>query len=546
MSLRMIIRILWALWGALLAALVPWARSAAGQRFYARLSRTINVDTWSGNFFGIAALLSLIRIVWAIFQTSGVFGDTPSQTVIDIEQYLLHYGLLAFAAIGVFGNAAVITLRRESETNEPISSFVTNAVGMVFFTGIAWRVSHVVITAEDPLPFVTWIGLLRDGAIQGGVYALIALGYTLVYGILFMINFAHGEVMMFGAYGGWFALMYLIDNGNRSFETGSAIISAAAVPIFVGIMFLPLETIVSRFQTRRERTTVAEPTWAFSLLSMPVRILIGGMLGYGALVGLGQFAPNIYLLVITIVGLLFVTIIGMLVSVAVAVMLERIAYRPFRKAPRLTPLITAIGASIFLQQAALRIFGPERTYNDGKPKLLNDPVTFPLDLGRLGVVPISKVGIVMTITSIGLMALLYFIVQRTKLGRGMRAVAEDKDTAALMGANVDRIIVMTFVLGAALAGAAGVMLGFRGERLGFRFGFTPGLKAFTAAVLGGIGNIPGAMLGGFFLGLVEAIGPSALGIGNEWKNVIAFSLLVLVIIYRPTGLLGEAASEKKV
>ena len=135
MSLRMIIRILWALWGALLAALVPWARSAAGQRFYARLSRTINVDTWSGNFFGIAALLSLIRIVWAIFQTSGVFGDTPSQTVIDIEQYLLHYGLLAFAAIGVFGNAAVITLRRESETNEPISSFVTNAVGMVFFYG---------------------------------------------------------------------------------------------------------------------------------------------------------------------------------------------------------------------------------------------------------------------------------------------------------------------------------------------------------------------------------------------------------------------------
>jgi branched-chain amino acid transport system permease protein len=466
--------------------------------------------------------------------------------MVDFERHILHNGSILFVVIGVFANVAVIALRRESETNEPISAFVTNAVGIIFFVAVAWRVSHVVTTADVPLRFVTWVGLLRDGTIQGGVYALIALGYTLVYGILFMINFAHGEVMMFGAYGGWFALMYLIDDGNRSFETGAAIIAAVVVPIFVGIMFLPLESIIGRFQTRRETSSVSEPTWAFSLLSMPVRILIGGMIGYGALVGLGQFAPNIYLLVITIVGLLFVTIIGMLTSIGVAVALERIAYRPFRKAPRLTPLITAIGASIFLQQTALRIFGPARTYNDGKPKLLNDPVTFPLDLGRLGVVPISKVGIVMTITSIGLMALLFFIVQRTKLGRGMRAVAEDKDTAALMGANVDRIIVMTFVLGAGLAGAAGVMLGFRGESLAFRFGFTPGLKAFTAAVLGGIGNIPGAMLGGFFLGLVEAIGPSALGIGNEWKNVIAFSLLVLVIIYRPTGLLGEAASEKKV
>jgi branched-chain amino acid transport system permease protein len=144
------------------------------------------------------------------------------------------------------------------------------------------------------------------------------------------------------------------------------------------------------------------------------------------------------------------------------------------------------------------------------------------------------------------MALLFYIVQRTKFGRGMRAVAEDKDTAALMGADVDRIIVLTFVLGAALAGAAGVMLGFRGEQIRPRFGFQPGLKAFTAAVLGGIGNIPGAMLGGFFLGLVEALGPTALGIDNAWQNAISFALLVLVIIFRPTGILGEVVSEKKV
>jgi hypothetical protein len=198
------------------------------------------VDSWSGRSFGFAALLSLIRIVWVIFQTSGVFGEPPDQWIVDFEKFVLHNGSIIFVAIAVFANVAIIALRRESETNEPISAFVTNAVGIIFFVALAWRVSYVVTTADVPLRFVTWVGLLRDGTIQGGVYALIALGYTLVYGILFMINFAHGEVMMFGAYGGWFALMYLIDDGNRSFETGSAIIAATVVPIFVGIMFLPL------------------------------------------------------------------------------------------------------------------------------------------------------------------------------------------------------------------------------------------------------------------------------------------------------------------
>ncbi|NDJ86966.1 MAG: branched-chain amino acid ABC transporter permease [Chloroflexi bacterium] len=341
--------------------------------------------------------------------------------------------------------------------------------------------------------------------------------------------------------------MLLLDDGQQSFETGAASLAVLVVPIVVGVLFLPLEDIVARMQTGRRQAQLSEPRWMFSLLSMPVRALMGGVIGYGALVGLGQFAPHIYLLVITIVGLLFVTFSGMLVSIFVAIILERVAYRRFRKAPRLTPLITAIGASIFLQQVALRMFGSNRkTYIQGRPEILSDPLNFQLDFGRLGVVPVSKTGVVIIVTSLGLMALLYFIVQRTKLGRGMRAVAEDKDTSALMGTNVDRVIVMTFILGAALAGAAGVMLGFRGDQIYYRFGFTPGLKAFTAAVLGGIGNVPGAMLGGFFLGLAEALGPTALGIGSEWKNVIAFSLLVLIIIFRPTGLLGEVASEKKV
>jgi branched-chain amino acid transport system permease protein len=142
--------------------------------------------------------------------------------------------------------------------------------------------------------------------------------------------------------------------------------------------------------------------------------------------------------------------------------------------------------------------------------------------------------------------LLYLFVQRSKTGRAMRSVAEDKNTAALMGVDVDHVIVVTFAIGALLAGAAGVMMGFHNLSFNFRAGFIPGLKAFTAAVLGGIGNIPGAMFGGFFLGLVEALGPTALGIPTEYKDVIAFGLLVLVLIFRPTGIFGEVLSEKKV
>ena len=203
-----------------------------------------------------------------------------------------------------------------------------------------------------------------------------------------------------------------------------------------------------------------------------------------------------------------------------AVTVERIAYRPLRKAPRLTPLISAIGASFFLQQAMLNIFGPaKRAYT--RPKLIDG--TIKVQIGDLGTIPVTKTGIIVVIVSLVLMVLLYLFVQRSKTGRAMRAVAEDKNTAALMGVDVDRVIVITFALGALLAGAAGVMMGFHNQAFNFRAGFIPGLKAFTAAVLGGIGNIPGAMFGGFFLGLVEALGPTMLGIPAEYKDVIAFS-----------------------
>jgi branched-chain amino acid transport system permease protein len=307
-----------------------------------------------------------------------------------------------------------------------------------------------------------WVSQLSNGLILGGVYALIALGYTLVYGILFMINFAHGEVMMMGGFAGYFVLQAMTSLG---WTNGS--------------------------------------NWQ-SILTIVVMMLA-----------------------------------GMVVSVITAVLLERLAYRPLRTAPRLVPLISAIGASFFLQYSALIIFGAlPHPYR--KPAVINGI----WKIGDTGIA-ITYTGIFIFITSIVLMVALQLIVRRTKMGRAMRSVAEDKDIATLMGVNVDQVIVFTFVLGAALAGAGGVMFGLHNTIMRFNSGFLPGIKAFTAAVLGGIGNLPGAMFGALMLGLLEAFGPSALGMPTEYKDVIAFSVLVLVLIFRPTGLFGEVLSEKK-
>jgi len=203
------------------------------------------------------------------------------------------------------------------------------------------------------------------------------------------------------------------------------------------------------------------------------------------------------------------------------------------------PLISAIGASFFLQYTALLVFGAT-PHNYRKPSVIDGI----WKLGDSGII-ISYTGVFIFITSILLLLGLFFIVQRTKLGKAMRAVAEDKQIAALMGIDVNRVIVFTFLLGSALAGAGGVMMGLHNTVIRFNTGFLPGLKAFTAAVLGGIGNVPGAMLGSLLMGLLEALGPSALGLPTEYKDVIAFSVLVLVLIFRPSGILGEVLSEKK-
>jgi branched-chain amino acid transport system permease protein len=299
---------------------------------------------------------------------------------------------------------------------------------------------------------------LLNGLTLGSLYALIAVGYTVVYGIVQLINFAHGEVFMIGAFG-------------------------------------------------------ALATWS---------VLFEGNLA-------------LWVLPIMMIG-------AIIASVAVAVIMERFAYRPLRHAPRLAPLITAIGVSVFLQEA-VRLFYPGAKSKLPFPPI--DVVTGPaLQIGGL---TIQRAAIFTIGALVVCAALLWYFVNRTKLGRGMQAVSQDPDTARLMGINVDRIIVVAFVMGAILAAVAGVAQGLQNQNIDFRIGFLAGLKAFTAAVLGGIGNIQGAVLGGLVLGVVEAFAtqfiPGQFG-GSAWKDVWAFVLLIVVLVFRPQGLLGARVVDR--
>lgn len=338
-------------------------------------------------------------------------------------------------------------------------------IGVLVVAFTLWRLWNVVFV-ERVYGADTWVRFAISGIILGGVYAVIALGYTLVYGILFMINFAHGDVMMLGAFAGFFTLEGLNGAGLLNKNVGWSIASIAI---------------------------------AF--------------------------------------------VVGMLVAMVVAIALERIAYRPLRNAPRLVPLISAIGASLFLENAAQLVFGAARqTYSN--PEIIKRNEGWQVMVQGKPVL-ITHTGVLTFVLSILLMIGLYILVQRTKMGKAMRAVAEDKETAALMGIDVDRVIGNTFAISGALAGAAGVMWGLHNGIIYHFVGFIPGLKAFTAAVLGGIGNVPGAMVGGLTLGILESMGPGVLGMPFQLKDVLAFSVLVLALIFRPTGLLGEVLSEKK-
>ncbi|HTT92090.1 MAG TPA: branched-chain amino acid ABC transporter permease [Acidimicrobiales bacterium] len=292
--------------------------------------------------------------------------------------------------------------------------------------------------------------LLIGGLANGCLYALIAIGYTLVYGVLRLINFAHSEVFMSGGFAGYFILEAMV--GSRQ-------------PTGVGEVGLALIGIVG-----------------------------------GALAG----------------GL-------------VAYLLERVAYRPLRRrhAPRLAFLISAIGASYFLFNLAGKEFGRDA---------VEVPVTFTGTLFTVFGAQIQSYYVLIAVSAIVMFVFLDRVVALTKLGRGIRAVAEDAETASLMGVDIDRVISQTFVLGGLLGGAAGFLFGISAGVV-YTMGFTPALKAFTAAVLGGIGNLRGAVLGGLTLGVAENL-PSAC-VGASWRDVVAFGILVLVLLFRPTGLLGE-------
>jgi branched-chain amino acid transport system permease protein len=308
-----------------------------------------------------------------------------------------------------------------------------------------------------------WLDLVIFGIAQGAVYALIALGYTMVYGVLGFINFAHGEVFMSGTFVGFFAADALLRAG----------------------------------------------VW--------------------------QARPFL--------SLLIVLAVSMATSTGVAVLLERVAYRRLRAAPRLIPLITSIGASFFIQYAFRGLFGPGVQSYPSVDVLTGSWTVFGID--------IAKTQAIVVVAAVVMMLALHQFVERTRTGRAMRAVAEDKEIAALMGVNVDRTIVTTFAVGGAMAGAAGLLWALVFRQVFFFTGFLPGIKAFTAAVLGGIGNIVGAMLGGLALGVFESVGPSLVlqGLGipapHQLKDVVAFTALVLVLIFRPTGIMGERLAEER-
>jgi branched-chain amino acid transport system permease protein len=349
---------------------------------------------------------------------------------------------------------------------------VQTILGVLFIFYLAYRIYQ--LATHQAYGPDTWLRFAISGLILGSVYALIAIGYTLVYGILFMINFAHGDVMMVGAFGGFFI-----------FE-------------------------------------------AFDAIHVP-----------------SANNPNLtFLNAYPVIAVLLAFIVGIGIAAIAGYYLERIAYRPLRRAPRLVPLISAIGASIFLENAGQLLFGTQRR-DYTNPTMLGRGTGWTITVGS-GKVIVPYTGVFTVILSCLLMIGLYLLVRRTRLGRAMRAVAENKPTASLMGIDVDSVISQTFIISGALAGAAGVMWGIHLGLVYSYVGFIPGIKAFTAAVLGGIGNIPGAMLGGLFLGGMETLGPPILGINFQLKDVLAFAILVLVLIFRPTGILGEVLTEEKV
>lgn len=319
----------------------------------------------------------------------------------------------------------------------------------------------------------TFLQQLINGISLGAIYSLIALGYTMVYGVLKLINFAHGDVYMVGAFMGFYLANGLGARGAQMLGLGP-------------------ESIVAR-----------------------------GLLGGGTL------EPSL-------ITALVVMLLAMAICAAIGVIIERFAYRPVRKYSRLTALITAIGVSLLLENGGQVVFGAEPKFF---PELFRKR-----NFDLVGGASINSADVVVLIIALALMIALQLIVYRTKTGRAMRAVSFNLQSAKLMGINTDRIIAFTFALGSALAAAAGVLVAIRIPRIDPLMGILVGLKAFVAAVLGGIGNIPGAMLGGLLIGITETMVVGYLS--PTYKDAVAFAILILILLFRPSGLLGTVAQEK--
>ena len=324
-----------------------------------------------------------------------------------------------------------------------------------------------VIDTVRELGWSGFVELLRNGLALGSLYALIALGYTMVYGILKLLNFAHGDVYMVGAFIGF-----------------------GVLSLFGGA-----------------------PSPSIPLLLLIVVMFVAAMLGAGVL----------------------------------GVAIERFAYRPLRNAPRIAVLISALGVSFFLQNSMLLLFGAQfRSYESFQLGSANPEVFEPGPLVEpvftIAGVTFQRVQVAVLVTSLALMIVLTFLVGRTSLGKAMRATAFDREAAAMMGIDVDRVIASTFFIGSVLAGAAGVMFALMFSQIFHFMGFLAGLKGFTAAVVGGIGSIPGAMLGGLLVGLVEAFAQGYLG--GQWSDLTVFAILIGILLVRPSGLLGARAIQK--
>ncbi|MEK8022237.1 MAG: branched-chain amino acid ABC transporter permease [Candidatus Hydrogenedentota bacterium] len=342
-----------------------------------------------------------------------------------------------------------------------------------------------------------------NGLTLGLLYALIALGYTLVYGVLQLINFAHGEIMMFGAF---YAYAFM---EPMSVETASGLAALSALAAGV--------TAWDRFGSRRGRIAGACAT-----------VLAGGLFGGAA-----------YALSRAQLGLVAAVLAALPYSALLAAALERIAYRPLRAENRLIPLISAIGASLFLQNLAQVdpwFFGTIRkSYTQIPPSLHNEAFS------ALGV-RISNLQMLIAFVAVVMLTGLHLFITHSRLGTAIRATAQNRRVAALMGIDTDGVIVLTFALGAVLAAVAGVLYGiYLGSIYPF-MGYMAGIKAFTAAVLGGIGSVPGAMVGGLVLGVLESVG--AAFIDEGYKDAIAFAILIAVLLFRPSGIMGSSTREK--